>query len=252
MLLVAVMGALPGVCPAVAEEMVFLRVDDLATLERHSLATSYAVESGHNFGGTGQEIGIQNRLQVGYAVTGWLKLSAEQNIKYRTSTDDVKLGVFVPQVRFMLGELMSGSSPVDLSTFLESRMRITARRDSSAVVGFGASTKARKPHMAANVGFEVTVPQKAHGGPMNYGFRYDLGLGFDQMGGRFILSAEVSGHSAWAETGFVEQEHHAGPSVLVFMGPVRTGLSAGVALQDRAVTGQAFEVKGMLTVGLKL
>ncbi len=237
---------------AAGEEMVFLRVDDLGTLGKQSFAADYAFEWGLNFGAQNDDFGLRHRLHAGYAVTDWFKLAFEQSLKQRTDTGDLKVGVFSPVVRFSLGSLLPssvGKWPVDLSTYIGPRIRVTGRRDHSFVLGVGTNTRHSPLHLTANVGLEITLADEAS--QVNVGPRYNAGIGYE-VGAGFLVSAEAWGHAAWWDQGFFEQEHHLGPSLVYFMGLMRFGICAAAGLRDRAAQSLSGDLSGMATFGLKL
>lgn len=240
---------------ATAEESVFLRADDLATLGGQSVEANYALESGRSFGDPNEaEFGFRHRLQVAYGITDWLQASVEQSIKHFLDSDEVKVGVFAPEVRLTLGALLPdsvGAWPVDVSAYFAPRIRVTGRRNPSLVFGFGTNSKGTGLQLTANVGVEVTVPEPGGTAPVNVGPRYDFGIGYS-VGGGFVIAAEAWGHAAWISSGFLEQEHHVGPSVLFLVGPVRTGFNLAVGLRERAGQSIFSDLAGMFTLGFRL
>ena len=253
LLLVALLGT---TSPAHAEETVFLRVDDLGSLRGGDVEGSYALESGVNFGDpNAASFGLRHRFQVAYAFTDWIAASVEQSIKHLLDTDEVKIGVLVPEVRLNFGGLFTdsvGAWPMDLSVFFAPRIRIEGRRDPS--LNFGVGTTSRDLgdwRLTANLGMEITVPAEDGSSPTNFGPRYDAAVGY-LVGGGFVTSLEVWGHAAFSSRGFLEQEHHFGPSVALLIGPVRAGFNIAVGLRERNRQDLFTDYSGMLSVGFRL
>jgi hypothetical protein len=234
-------------------QTVFYRADDLAALHAMTFAASYGVESGEHLTETTKAYGIKHKLQAAFGATEWLKLSVEQNMKRNGNTGELRVGVFAPQLRLTLrGMLPSavGRWPLDVSAFFGPRIRIQGRREPSVVAGFGSNTPRGPFHFTVNQGLEVTRANPEKGLQSEFGPRYDLGVGYE-LGLGFVAEAEVWGHMAWSRGGYAEQEHHAGPSLLLVYRPVRFALGGATGWRDERGT-KLWDVSGMLTAGLEI
>ena len=234
-------------------QTVFYRADDFAALHAMSLAASYAVESGDYLSETQKLFGIRHRVQAAFGVTRWLKLSAEQNMKNNGQTGELRVGVFAPQLRVtLLGMLPEPTEPwpLDVSAYAGPRLRVQGRREPSMVLGLGTNTPKGRFHLTVNQALELTRANPEKGVPSQMGPRYDLGVGYE-LGAGFVVIAEVWGHAAWSRGGYVEQEHHAGPSLVFNFGPARVSAGGATGWQDQAGT-TIWDVRGMLTTGLEI
>lgn len=232
---------------------VFHRADDFAALDAWGLTGSYAIESGEHITDTPKKFGIRHRLQAAFGVTRWLKLSAEQNMKHAANNEQLRVGVFAPQVRLTLLGMLPESTeqwPLDVSAYFGPRIRIQGRREPSVVFGFGTNTPRGPLHFTLNQAIEVTRANPAKGIESAVGPRYDLGAGYE-VGAGFVALAEIWGHAAWSRGGYMEQEHHAGPSILYAVGPARFSVGGAAGWQNEGdIT--LWDVRGMLTTGLEI
>ncbi len=234
-------------------QTVFYRADDFAALGAQSFAADYAIESGRHYGDSQKPFGVLHRVQAAYGATRWLKLSAEQNMKSGGEQGGLRVGVFAPQLRLtLLGMLppSAGPWPLDVSAFFGPRYRIQGRREPSVVFGLGSNTPKGPFHFTINEALEVTRSNPDKGIESQMGPRYDLGVGYE-VGAGFVPILEVWGHAAWSRGGYVEQEHHAGPSLLYTYGPARVSLGGGAGWQEQAGT-KLWDLRAMLTTGLEI
>ena len=103
------------------------------------------------------------------------------------------------------------------------------------VFGLGSNTPKGPFHFTVNEALEVSRANPDKGVESQMGPRYDLGVGYE-LGAGFVPIAEVWGHAAWSRGGYVEQEHHVGPSLLYGYGPARVSVGGAAGWQEQAGT----------------
>ncbi len=237
-----------------SSQIVFFRADALAALGAQRFAAYYGIESGKNFGDKPEPFGIRHRLRAAYGLTEWLKLSVEQTTKHKLDTKELRIGVLAPQLRLSLRGMLGEAAnrwPLDVSTYFGPRIRIMGRRDPSVVFGLGSNTFGRRLHFTVNEGLEITVPDPDERTGTNFGPRYDIGVGYE-LGYGFLVAAEAWGHAVWSRGGYVEQEHHAGPSVSFSYDVARIGLGGGAGFREQPGTSYRRDLRGMLRLGLEI
>ncbi len=233
---------------------VFFRADALAALGTQRFAAFYGIESGKNFGEKPQPFGIQHRLRVAYGLTEWLKLSIEQSAKHKLDTKELRIGVLAPQARVSLRGLLAETTkhwPLDVSAYFGPRIRIQGRRDPSVIFGFGSNTYGGKLHFTVNEGIEITVPGPDESADSQFGPRYDIGIGYE-LGYGFLVAAEAWGHASWSRGGYVEQEHHTGPSLSFSYDVARIGIGGGAGFREQPGQSYRQDLRAMLRLGLEI
>ncbi|MHB8877365.1 MAG: hypothetical protein ACYC8T_27040 [Myxococcaceae bacterium] len=213
-----------------AEPMVFLRVDQAGGLERGNVAASYSVEAARAviaIEGSGDRgdayLGAVHRLTAAYGILDWLSLGVEQSLK-QPASDQLRIGMLAPELRVRLDRL---GLPIEgLGTYLQGRVRVTARRPSSLVGGLVYDRELGSLCLGARLGFESTVGAVVP----ELGFRSELGIAW-RLGDSWRLSAE-----AWGTTGLdelSETDYHAGPSVQYRWKALRVGTQLGMGVKSR-------------------
>ncbi len=246
-----------------AQSMVFVRVDDLSSLESQRFHASYAFETGRRFltDNTTQPTNLKHRFSVAYGITESLQLSAMQVVKHHYG-EEVRPGVFTPQLRLGLGPLLPdsvGAWTQGLSLYFAPRIRITGRRDNGLVFGIGTRTQPvrradgastdRRWILTANTGLEVTIPERQDASQA--GLRYDVGFGY-ALWPALLAGFEAWGHATWSEGSFAEQEHAFGPTLSGSVGPVRLGLNGSFWLRQLPNQAVRTDVRGIFVVAMKL
>ncbi len=225
--------------PAAAEEYDFLRLVQASKMGLGSVASSYSLEvkrgiaeyqkseggggGGGGLGGKKDYSGVNHRIFLYVGVSRWLVLGLEQTIKQQ-DWQDLAMGVIAPEVVLSLASL---DLPVDLSFFAGPRIRAAARRGSTMTMGFGLEKEAKWFDLAARVAFETGVEAMRENG-----LRYKIGAAFTVVR-PLTLSLEAWGALVWPEDSVFQQDHHAGPSVMVRMKNVWLAVNAGVGMKER-------------------
>lgn len=229
-------GWLPLAClllpaSAVAEPVLFLRVDQAGGLDRGQVGASYtleaaravlAVEGSADRGDAYR--GATHRLSAAYGIVDGLSAGIEQSLK-QPGGEPVRLGVTVPELRARLDRL---GLPVEgLGTYVQGRIRVDAQRPSSLVGGLILERETPTLRLSARAGFEGTVG----GAEQEVGVRAELGAAW-KLGPAWRLSAEAWSSTRWV-AGTYASDNHAGPALQVRWRALRVGLQLGMGTRSR-------------------
>lgn len=248
-----------------AEPFVFTRIGQSAGLEAGDLGATYSIETksdihvyvkqegggggggGGGLGGQRDYQGVTHRLQAAVGLSDLVTAGLSQTFR-QTEVEDFSLGVLVPEVRLNLNAI-SGSPlyglPVDVSAYFASRLRINARRQTSMVMGIGLAGDLGPLLGYLDLGFETTVES----GEQENGLRYQAGLSYRPIDS-LRVAFEAWGAMVWPNYTVYQQDHHAGPSAKLQLGPVWLGISGGVGMKERP--NKIFvDLSGMFHTGLK-
>jgi len=227
---------------ATAEPEAFLRMDQTRWLDKHQLGITYGMElkaalqdwkkpgagggGGGGLDGRKSYKGVVHRLWTGFGLTEWLSLGAEHTMG-QAKVDAFEYKVLSLQVRLHWRRIFK-RLPLELDSFVESRVRVNARRKPSAVVGMGAGKSWSKVRLAGSVGFETTLNDERR----ENGLRYEVGLSYRPW--KFMmLSAEIWGILVWPDYSVFQHSHHGGPSLMFLYGRLWLGANVALGMKDR-------------------
>ncbi len=244
-LIVALLGILLGTAPSArAEPDAFIRMDQTTWLGKYQLGITYGLEAktalrdiekpdsdggdggGGGLGGRRSYQGVTHRLWTGFGITDWLSASMDHTMG-QTVVNDVQYKTLVLQLRGHWQRIFP-NLPVELDTFAESRIRVNARRQPSAVIGVGIGRTWGRLHLFGDVGFETTL-NEIH---RENGMRYRLAFAVRAF--RWLrLALEAWGSLVWPEYSVFQQDHHGGPSILFRYKRAWLGVNVAVGMKER-------------------
>lgn len=225
-----------------SEDQGFLRLVQTSKLSFGKVASSYSVEmkkgikeyeksdggggGGGGLGGKKDYEGVNHRLHLHVGFSDWASVGLEQTLKH-PEIGDIQVGVIYPELVLNLSK--AESIPFRLTFFTGPRIRISARRGTSMVMGFGIDKMAGRFDLGLKLGYERSAEPDE---PVENGMRYNLGVAAE-LASWASVAVEAWGALVWPEESVFQQDHHGGPSVMFRYKRAWLAINGNIGMKER-------------------